>query len=126
MISYSRLACSEGPKRLPIGSSSPKNLRANVSLTTTTFREVAVSCAVIPRPLRIGVPMASKYSAVTRFHEDKLSSLGPGAGRPSTQTAEPQPAPGGEYRHRATEDTPGMSAIESWMRVYKGDSCAGR
>src|SRR6266581_6079266 len=115
--SNSRLAPGFQPKCLPIGSSFLKNLRANASLMTATFCEIAVSCSEMPRPLTIGVPMTSKYPAVTRFHEAKLSSLGPGGGWPSTQTPEPQPAPGGEYRQRATEDTPGMLAIESWMRL---------
>src|ERR1043166_6376332 len=93
---------------------------------TGTCREAAVSSSEMPRPLTIGVPMTSKYPGVTRSHELELSSLGPGAGSPSTHTPENHPPPGGEYRHRATEETPGMPALESWMRRYSRESCAAR
>ena len=89
-ISNSRLVPALRPKCLPIGSSCGKNCRANASLTTATFRAVAVSSSEMSRPLRRGVPTTSKYPAVTRFHEGELSSLGPGAARPSTQTPAPQ------------------------------------
>src|SRR5215472_15049129 len=105
-----------GPKCLPMGSSLPKNFRANASLTTAIFGDSAVSCFEIARPRKIGIFRASKYPSVTRFQEEELSSLGAGAGCPSTQTPEAQPPPGGEYRHIATEDTPGMFVIESRMR----------
>ena len=74
------------PKYFPIGSSFLKNLRANASLITATCREAAVSCSEMPRPLRIGFPMTSKYPGVTRSQAAKLSSWGPGAGCPSTHT----------------------------------------
>ena len=68
-ISNSRLAPASRPKCLPIGSSFLKNFRANASLMTATCREVAVSCSEMPRPLTIGVPMTSKYPAVTRSQQ---------------------------------------------------------
>ena len=114
--SNSRLASARVPKCLPIGSSSLKNFRANASLMTATFRAPEPSCSKMPRPLMIGLPMTSKNPAVTRSHEAELSSSGPGAACPSTQTPAPQPPFSGEYRQRATDDTPGMFAMASWRR----------
>src|SRR5215469_9127072 len=97
-----------------MGSSCLKNLRANASLMTATCRDVAVSCSEIPRPLRMGFPIASKYPAVTRSQEAELSSLGAGAGRPSTHTTVSQLLPlSGEYVQIATAEMPGMLASES-------------
>src|SRR5579872_5167400 len=109
-----------------MGSSLPKNFRANASLTTATFRESALSSSEMPRPRSMGVATTSKYPAVTRFHEEELSSLGPGAGWPSTQTPEAHPPPGGEYKLRATDETPGMLPIESRIRRYSVGSWSGR
>lgn len=68
-------------------------------------------------PFDLGVPMTSKYPAVTRSQEAKKSSAGPGGGWPSTQTAAPQAPPiWGVYRQSAVDDTPGTFAMESWMR----------
>src|SRR5580692_8021770 len=104
------------PKDLPIGSSSRKNLRTNASFTKAIFFESAVSSSEITRPRKIGVATASKYPAVTRFQEEKFSSLSPGGGCPSTQTPDPQPPPGGEYRDKAAEATPGMFSSPLRMR----------
>src|SRR5437879_660922 len=97
-----------------MGSSCLKNLRANAWLITATCCEVALSCSEMARPLRTGFPMASKYPAVTRSQEEELSSLGPGAGRPSTHTPVPQLLSlSGEYVQIATAEMPAMLASES-------------
>src|SRR5207253_11214160 len=102
------------PKYFPIGSSFPKNFRANASLTTAIFRDDAVSSSLMPRPRTIGFPTASKNPAVTRSMDAELSALGPGAGCPFTQTPLPQLLPlSGEYVHRATAETPEMLESES-------------
>ena len=59
-ISNARLIVGLAPKDLPMGSSFRKNLRANASFTTATFRESAVSRSEKPRPCTMGVPTASK------------------------------------------------------------------
>lgn len=96
---------------------------------TATCREVAVSSSEMPHPSTMEVPMASKYPAVTQSQEAEKakSSLGPGAGRPSTHTPAPQLLSlSGEYMQTATADTPGMLDSESWIRAYSGVSCSVR
>ena len=105
---------------LPDGVLVLEKLARKRSLMTATCCEFAVSSSEMPRPLRMGFPTASKYPCVTRSQKAKLSSRGPGAGRPSTQTPPPQLLPlNGEYMATATADTPGMPDRESWMRWIK-------
>ena len=81
------------PKCFPMGSSFGKNFFTNVSLTTATSCEVAVSVSLKPRPRTIGCPMVRKNCGFTLSQEEPLFSDGAGSGRPSTRILSPQLLP---------------------------------
>src|SRR5439155_15583390 len=89
-------------------------------------RECLTDDGYMPRNRRILLGDAAPFDdrgpddvKVSRCHSIPRSEViipGPWSGLPIHPDASAPTPPGGEYRQRATEDTPGRLAIESWMR----------
>jgi hypothetical protein len=65
---------------------SPKNCRANASLTMATAGASVVSCSVNRRPARNGIRIASKYSPSIMRHPTVGGDTPDGSGRSSSRT----------------------------------------